>query len=239
MVAVKKMISVVIPALNEEKYLESTLRALRCSEYGKKFEIIVADGGSKDRTLKIARKYADKVVVTGRGVSKGRNAGAAVAKGDVLLFVDADTMVMPNTLSEFDLVFKDKRVVEATCPIVLTSWLYKDFMIYWDLNQIVKLSIRRARIPHIVGLCFAARKSAFDEVGGFDESMHHTEDFNLSERLGKKGRAVFDEKTLVLTSPRRLNKWGVVGSVVKPVMFYMNYRMTGKSVGADKYEPVR
>jgi glycosyltransferase involved in cell wall biosynthesis len=233
------MISVVIPTYQEEKYVENTLKALRNSDYKKKFEVIVADGGSKDRTLKIARKYADKVVVTGRGVAKGRNAGAAVAKGDVLLFVDADTMVMHNTLSEFERVFKDRRVVAATCPIVLTSWMYKDFMIYWELNQVVKLSITKAKIPHIVGSCFAARKSAFDEVGGFDETVETMEDFELSERLGKKGRVVFDEKTLVLTSPRRISRWGVVGTFLKSIRSYMNYRVTGKGVGADQYEPVR
>jgi len=235
----KPKISVVIPALNEEKYIESTLKALRCSDYKGKFEIIVGDGGSKDRTLRIARKYADKVVVTGRGIAKGRNAGAAVAKGDVLLFVDADTVVMYNTLSEFERVFKDRRVVAATCPILLMSHLYKDFMAYWELNQLVKLSITKVKIPHIVGSCFAARKKVFDEVGGFDETVETLEDLELAERLGKKGRVVFDEKTLVLTSPRRINKWGVVGSFLKAVKAYIKYRRTGKGVSIKQWEPVR
>lgn len=232
------MISVIIPTLNEGKYIEATLKALRCSEYAKKFEIIVSDGGSTDATLHIARKYA-RIVTTGRGVSRGRNAGAAAARGDILLFLDADTLVMPNTLSEIERSFEDRRVVEATCPITPASWLHKDFSVYWDLNQIIKISIKRTKSPHIVGLCFAVRKSAFDESGGFDESMHHLEDYDLSERIGKLGRAVFNEQTFVMTSTRRLHKWGVVGTLVTTVASYMKYRATGKGVGAKYYKPVR
>lgn len=233
------MISVIVPTLNEEKYIENTLKALRSSDYMGKFEVIVTDGGSGDRTVRIAKKYADKVLVNGRGISKGRNAGAAVAKGDVLLFIDADTIVTYNTLSEFEHVFKDRRVVAATCPIMLMSHQYKDFMLYWELNQAVKLSMTKIRRPHIVGACFAARKSAFEEVGGFDETVETLEDFELSERLGKKGRTVFTEKTLVLTSPRRIHKWGVVGGFLKAVKAYVKYRRTGRGVSIKHWEPIR
>jgi len=235
----KPKISVVIPTLNEEKYLEPTLSALRSQNYKGRFEIIVTDGGSKDATKRIAKKYADRVLVNGRGISKGRNAGAAAAKGGVLLFIDADTIVTYNTLSEFDRVFKDRRVVAATCPIMLMSHRYNDFMMYWELNQAVKLSITKIRRPHIVGACFAARKSAFEEVGGFDETVETLEDFELAERLGKKGRTVFTEKTLVLTSPRRIHKWGVVGGFLKAVKAYVKYRRTGRGVSIDHWEPVR
>ena len=93
----KHFISIIIPTLNEEKYIENTLKALKNQDYNGKYEIIVADGMSKDRTVKIAQKYADKVIkVKKPGISAGRNAGAGIAKGGIFLFIDADTIVFPN-----------------------------------------------------------------------------------------------------------------------------------------------
>ena len=80
------MISIVIPTLNEEKIIETTLRSLRA--YSGYLEIIVSDGRSTDRTVEIARSIADTVVVHSgperQNISKGRNRGAEVATGDIL-----------------------------------------------------------------------------------------------------------------------------------------------------------
>jgi glycosyltransferase involved in cell wall biosynthesis len=87
--------------LNEEKYIETTLLSIKNQDYKGKYEIIMVDSNSKDRTVKIARKYADKVIVTKRrGVSVGRNIGARLAKGEILLFVDAYTVLLPNVIRE-------------------------------------------------------------------------------------------------------------------------------------------
>jgi glycosyltransferase involved in cell wall biosynthesis len=119
-------VSVIIPTLNEEKYIETTLLSIKNQDYKGKYEIIVVDSNSKDKTVKIARKYADKVIVTKRrGVSVGRNIGAEVAKGEILLFVDADTTLLPNVISKVVRHLRRKKVVGVVVPILcdnLKDW---------------------------------------------------------------------------------------------------------------------
>src|SRR5450759_1873023 len=95
------MISIIVPAYNEEALLAGTLRALRVSAdaVGAPYEIIVVDDGSTDRTAEIARGHGARVVgVNVRQIGAARNAGAKVAVGDLLVFVDADTLVTSEVL---------------------------------------------------------------------------------------------------------------------------------------------
>jgi len=233
------MISVVIPTLNEEKYIEPTLRALKNQDYNGKYEIIVADSCSKDKTMRIAKKYADKIIkVKKRSIGAGRNAGAEVAKGDIFVFIDADTIVLPNTISELVRPFKNKKVVGTTCPVITLSADIRDFMTYWGYNQFVKTSIE-VKKPQIAGMCCMYRKDVFEKIGGFDEKLKMFEDLDLSKRIAKHGKIVFVEKTLVLTSPRRMKAWGRTKGPSKYISYYLNYVLTGKSVSSRKFKPVR
>ncbi|PIV12587.1 MAG: teichoic acid biosynthesis protein, partial [Candidatus Nealsonbacteria bacterium CG03_land_8_20_14_0_80_36_12] len=88
------MLSIIIPTLNEEKYLPSLLEEIKKQNFSD-YEIIVADGGSEDKTVKIARNYGCKIVKGGLP-AKGRNEGAKIAEGDILLFMDADNIFLPE-----------------------------------------------------------------------------------------------------------------------------------------------
>ena len=96
------MLSIVIPAFNEEKYLTRLLDSIKKQTY-KNYEIIIADADSKDNTRKMAKKYGCKVIKGGIP-AVGRNNGAKVAKGDILLFMDADAIIgekfLENGLNE-------------------------------------------------------------------------------------------------------------------------------------------
>lgn len=234
----KPKISVVIPALNEEKYIEQTLKSIRNQDYGGRVEIVVVDGGSKDRTVKIARKYADKVMIAKRGVAKERNAGALAAASKLMVFVDADTILFYNTLSQLEKDFDDKSVVASTCPIISTTQAVKDFMPYVIFSQMVKLSIKAKRAM-ISGSCFACRKDIFEDVGGFDEDMQTGEDFEFSSKLSKRGKIVFNERTFVMTSPRRIVKWGVGKGASKYMEFYIKNHLIGRNISMKEYGYVR
>ena len=98
------MISIIIPTLNEEKYLPLLLKSIARQKF-RDYEIIVADAGSEDKTLDIAKRYNCRIVAGGLP-AKGRNEGAKVAKGDLLLFLDAD-VILPQkffrrAVSEFE-----------------------------------------------------------------------------------------------------------------------------------------
>ena len=93
-------LSVIIPALNEEKYIEDTLKAIRNSDF-KDYETIVVANGCTDKTAEKAMKLADRIIVLKeKGASRARNEGAKKAKGDVFVFLDADTLVEKDTLGK-------------------------------------------------------------------------------------------------------------------------------------------
>ena len=97
----KPIISIIIPAYNEEKFIEQTLISLKKQNCGIPYEIIVCDNNSKDKTPEIAQKYADKVVSeTKQGGGYARNKGASIAQGKYLVFTDADTVFPENYLEE-------------------------------------------------------------------------------------------------------------------------------------------
>jgi len=93
-------ISVIVPTLNEENYLEDCLKSILRQTFPRnKYEIIVSDGSSEDRTIEIANNYADRVVVSKkRGIWWGRNYGAKFASGRFLVFIDADTKIKEDYL---------------------------------------------------------------------------------------------------------------------------------------------
>ena len=109
-------ISVIIPALNEEKYILHSLEGLKKQSF-KDFEVIVCDGNSTDRTREIAKKYAMVVIEKRKGMAAGRNGGARVAKGDILVFLDADTKPSKDLLKVYSNAFTNGTVA-ATGPIL-------------------------------------------------------------------------------------------------------------------------
>jgi glycosyltransferase involved in cell wall biosynthesis len=232
------MISIIIPSLNEEKYIDHTLRSLKAQDYKGGYEIIVIDGGSKDKTVRIAKKYADRIIVIGKGVSKARNRGAKEAKGDVLMFIDADTSLVYNALTEFHETFKDKKVAAATCPVIPLSPFAKDFLPYWGFSMFMKNTVK-TKSPKVAGICIACRKSAFDKTGGYDESLETGEDFDFSGKLAKLGKFAFIESTFCMTSPRRLRSWGLIGGVRKYIQKYIDQQFIGKKWSMEKYGYVR
>jgi len=235
----KPLISIVVPSLNEEKYIETTLKTLRNQDFKGKFEIIVVDGMSKDNTVKIAKKYADKVIVLKkRGIGAARNAGAKAANAKILLFVDADTIPLYNALTEVSKKFQKKNIVGTGFPVVALSPHFKDFIIYWMYNIFMKTSIKYGN-SQIPGICCAYRKDVFEKIGGFDENIETWEDYDLSSRIGKNGKTVFLENTLVFTSPRRFEKWGRIKAIFMYLGFHLKYLLTGKGPSVKIYKPIR
>ena len=239
-------VSIIIPTLNEEMYLEPTLRSIKNQSYDGPYEIIVSDGGSKDRTLEIAKKYADKIIkVRKKGIGTGRNAGAKESEGEILIFIDADTLLIYNTLAEIIKTFRDREIVGAAVPLLPISTKAVDVIIFLGINGFVKLNAEHGKgHARVVGSCCAYRKSVFEKVGGFDEEIRALEDFNLSEKISNLGKIKYVEETLALVSTRRIAKWGRIKSVKNYTSLYLKHLLREKGLGQfsikeESYKPVR
>ena len=102
------MLSIIIPAKNEEKYLPLLLESIKSQNY-KVFEVIVADNNSIDKTKKIAKKYNCKIIKGGL-LDVAKNHGARTAKGDILLFLDADMILPPGFIKTALEEFKKRKL---------------------------------------------------------------------------------------------------------------------------------
>jgi glycosyltransferase involved in cell wall biosynthesis len=199
--------SIVVPALNEAKYIERCLRSIRKQSF-EDFELIVKDGLSKDRTAEIAMKHADHVI-SRKDFSAGdaRNQGARVARGDILVFVDADTILPPNALERFSLLLKNERIVGGSCRKVPDSKSLGDRLFYELTNFCNLLSIPLC-IGGAHGNCMFVRKKIFEKVGGFDPRLKIAEEQDLVRKLKRFGKFVFLLDLKVVESPRRVRRVG-------------------------------
>ncbi|MBL8029953.1 MAG: glycosyltransferase [Candidatus Doudnabacteria bacterium] len=212
------MISIIIPTLNEEKVLEKTLLALR-KLISTPFEIIISDGGSRDDTLNIARKYAHKVVECEKGVKQtialGRNLGAKYSNGDMLVFLDADVEIPEiNTffetavnkfenqknlvgLSVFLKVFPQHATLSDKLFFKLVNY------IHYTANHLLPLGSASGEFQMIT-------RQAFLAAGGYRTDLAVGEDVEMFSRLRKLGKTRIEAGLHVLHTGRRAHAvgWG-------------------------------
>jgi rSAM/selenodomain-associated transferase 2 len=193
-------LSIIIPTLNEENIIESTLNNL-CNNRGN-FEIIIADGGSSDNTMEIVSNFTDvKRVTTSPGRAHQMNIGARVAQGEILLFLHADTCLPQEALKHIDGVMSD--------PSTAAGSFYLDF----DLNNILlKIYSLFSRINHIFftygDQALFVRSHLFKTIGGFPD-MPIMEDVEIQRRLRERGKFVKIGNPVV-SSARRYVKQGII-----------------------------
>ena len=199
-------ISVIIPTFNEEKYISECLNSIINQTFNN-YEIIIVDSYSQDNTVKIARKYADKIIECDRkGPGFARNKGAKIAKGDILVFLDADTIANPDFLECYNDAFRKKSVVGATGPVITTHpSCFVRFFLNVIYNQIVNL-LNSFGISLFNGCNSAYRKKEFIKIGMFQEIDFICEDSLLSRNIIKLGKTLFVKKAIIHTSHRRYER---------------------------------
>ncbi|MCL4391079.1 glycosyltransferase [Candidatus Parvarchaeota archaeon] len=204
------MISVIIPAYNEERFIERTLLALRAQGF-KDYEIItVVDVRSSDNTARIARRYGKVIKQSSKGVSRARNEGTRYAKGDILYFLDADTLVLPGVLRRISSEFKDSRVAVVTGPITPlenVGYFIRFIFLMGNLSAHFTAKINR---PSFTGSNMAVRTGIFKKAGGFNTAISTFEDIDFSLRAGRLGKSIFSNAVRVRSSARRIIKYGSI-----------------------------
>ncbi|MES3005838.1 MAG: glycosyltransferase [Patescibacteria group bacterium] len=210
------MLSIIIPTLNEEKVLERTLVSLRKLK-SVNFEIIVSDGNSTDKTVSIAKKYADIVVEDLGGkrqtIAKGRNAGAIRAKGDYLVFLDADVSIpdVDNFFIETLDEFKQSHNLVGLAVFLKVfpeHATLSDKLFFTLLNNIYYISNNFFHIGIASGEFQMIRTEVFKELGGFDETLVAAEDGDMFKRLSKVGETKVLAGLHVLHTSRRAHQIG-------------------------------
>ena len=197
-------ISIVIPSLNEEKYLPLLLESISEQTY-KDYEVILADAGSTDKTLDVAGRYGVKIVKGGMP-GPGRNRGAEVAKGEFLFFFDSDVVIPPDFLEKAITEMDEKYIDLATCEFLPISDLNIDKVLFEFSNLIVKVNLNIN--PRAAGFCIFINRRLFNRINGFDEKVLIAEDHDLVERATKFRPLKFLNSTSLNVSVRRLDKEG-------------------------------
>ncbi|MCQ2738298.1 MAG: glycosyltransferase [archaeon] len=199
-------LSIIIPTYNEEEYLPKLLESIKMQDFTD-YEVIVADANSKDNTRKIATDYGAKVVDGGLpGV--GRNAGARVAKGDLLLFLDSDLELTPNYINNVIEEFEEKNLGIAITQMTPLSEKKKDKILH-DLANWFMISVENIK-PHGAG-CYGmiSKRSLHEKCNGFDENLDFGEDTDYIERLAELEEFKVLRNAKVGVSTRRLEEEGL------------------------------
>ncbi len=215
-----KKVSIIIPARNEEEFIQKTLESLKntgnfCSE------IIVVVNGSNDKTFEVSRFYTNKVLNFRKaiGPSAARNEGAKIASGDILVFLDADTEIGSGVLPKIIENFNSNIIGVCSADIEKgkTDKRLRAKVFFEFRNFIHKTNIYRGSIA----LIFCGRE-LFLKIGGFNESMWVGElgDF-IKKAIKAEAKYKFMSDCYIVTSLRRYEKeWGYV----RMFLFWIRWR---------------
>ncbi len=179
------ILSIIIPAKNEEIFLPKLLKSIKKQNFHD-YEIIVADADSTDRTIEIAKNYGAKVVKGGMP-ARGRNAGAKAAKGEILLFLDADVLLPENFFKKAILEFRREKLDIASMPIYPITKDAK-IKIFFDIACNFPLKKLERVSPHGPGCAIIIKKSIHYKLNGYNEELKLSEDHDFVKRAAKIGK---------------------------------------------------
>ena len=197
-------VSIVIPALNEERLLAGLLSDL-AAQSRLPDEVLVVDAGSRDGTVAVAERFPFvEVLRSTPPVAVGRNAGGRRARGDVIVFLDADVR-LPETFLEGFLAGFERRGYDIACPLYYPHDSTRAVERFHDVFNVVMRATQNLS-PSGAGTCVAVRGALFQDSAGFDPS-YKFDDIELIRRLSKGRRfGIVEEKALV--SDRRFREQG-------------------------------
>lgn len=242
------LISIIIPVLQEEKLLARTMSVFtpeRKQRFG--LEIIVSDGGSTDATIGIANSFADIVIChteqRRQTIAEGRNKGAEQAKGEVFVFMNADTF--PADPDEFlSFVRSWSELTYKPCALACPVHIYPDERTFSDscfsflLNSYIGFMVNIMGMGMGRGECQIFTRSAFYSAGMYDGSIPAGEDFEIFRRTRKIGGLTFEKCLLVYESPRRFRRYGYPRILLEWAVNWFWVLIFGKARSKD-WEAVR
>ena len=221
--------SIIVPTYQEEGYITQCLLSISQQDYKREeFEIIVSDAHSTDRTLENARLYSDRIIINDRrGIAYGRNAGAQSARGDILVFVDADATLSGDFLFQCHQVFQNSAVAGMTGIAKPSDGGLMQRFVYRGTYSMVGI-FHRFHLSLFPGICVAYRREVFKKLEGFREDFGIVEDLDLSRRVSRLGLCTVNKKARAFVSTRRLKKH-LLSTVTFHIYSDLKYLLTGKT----------
>jgi rSAM/selenodomain-associated transferase 2 len=212
------MISIIIPTLNESAELKTTITHIHKNAHTTDYEIIIADGGSKDDTVSIAKKHYCKIIPSSKGRGLQLNNGAKHAKGDILLFLHADTLLPKDFDQYIDEQFKISPSKHAwgRFSVKLTG----NHAFFRVIERMITL---RSKVTGIAtgDQAIFVKKDVFDIINGY-ENIPLMEDVEICKRLKKISFPVCLEQK-VLTSSRRWEENGIIKTILLMWMLRLSF----------------
>lgn len=194
-------LSIVIPAFNEARLIEQTLQSVAASVAANTrpdftSEVIVVDNNSTDNTAELATRAGAHVVFEPiNQIGRARNAGAAQATGDWLLFLDADSLLSPGLLADI------LRVIESGTYVGCGSTLRMDGLPWWANMTLRFWTAVSVLCRWAAGALIVCRRDAFQDVGGFDQDLYALDEIRLSKQLKRWGRRHGLHFTILMKHP--------------------------------------
>lgn len=210
------MLSIIIPTWNEENYLPKLLHCIKKQTY-KNYEVIIIDSNSTDKTVEIAKKYGFKVFLESKKIKSNpgtaRNLGAKNAKGDLLLFLNADMQLDNDFLFKVLNEFKERNLDIAGILVKPLSDRLIDKLILGTFNLII--SAVQFFYPNACGDFILCKKWLHEKVQGFDETILLGEDLDYMQRCGKYGKFRIIKCIKTYFSMRRFDNEGRLKVVIR------------------------
>jgi len=234
-------ISLIICAHNEEKGIGECLDTAIKNSGGKFSEIIVIDNASTDHTKEEAEKRPGVRVVyePNKGLTHARQRGLTEANGDLVAYLDADTLLTPHWLPIAIKIFSENKDVVSLSgpPKYYGSSYIKDHFLYFVWWLVGPITYRIVGYM-VFGADFIARKKALLDIGGFDTKIEfYGEDTDIARRLSAKGKAVFRMDMFIYTSSRRFQHEGITKTLfvyglnyIWPVLFHRPFTKAHQDV---------
>ncbi len=226
------MISIIIPAHQEEEQIGQTLNSLTNQSYND-FEVIVVANGCSDKTVDVARKYKSKlqlsIIETGRkGIGYSCNLGADNANGQIILILEADTILSRNGLQK--IVMAIERGYVGGTLLMKTK---EKRLVYSFLTNLQRLTNGGNWGP--VRFC---TYDAYKKINGHNEEMDINVDGDFKKRVKSIGKTIFIDRAFYETSMRRFEKLGSM-EILRQSAWYISFNLFGKNVFEKEYPVIR
>ncbi|MBI2593128.1 glycosyltransferase [Candidatus Daviesbacteria bacterium] len=225
-------LAVVVPTLNEEKYIGRLLDSIYSQTVWPK-EIFIVDATSRDLTIQEIKKWQKKLPqlkfcqIPKFSIARQRNLGVNKTSSSKILFLDADTVLVdPKTLEKYLKEAEEKNARLAVAENFPLSHHWKDIAYFQAAN--LGTRVGKFVMPAAVGINIYCKRSVFEKLGGFDESIKVGEDIEMIGRFAKKG-VLYEvlEEPKIYTSVRRLRKEGRIRLVLMMINSFINTRIFG------------